>query len=191
MPSSGSGAKVKVIKMHFEIPIEPHTASRPRWTNKGDLTVTHMPKGYREFRNKFNNWLVEWLNETHDELLLYLSHLEDGRPIMNSYVDRRGRHQSQLVADFAGYKVKLVCVIPRPKHSLRAFPVSAGTADIDNYSKAVVDGIFSSDAAKYIGLNDLWIQDMRSIKRYTAIDSDETPHIEVDIWRIEKGGRLT
>ena len=59
MPSSGSGAKVKVIKMHFEIPIEPHTASRPRWTNKGDLTVTHMPKGYREFRNKFNNWLVE------------------------------------------------------------------------------------------------------------------------------------
>ena len=94
MPSSGSNAKARVIKMHFEIPIEPHTASRPRWTNSGNLTVTHMPKGY-------------------------------------------------------------------------------------------------SDAAKYIGLNDLWIQDCRAIKRYTAIDSDETPHIEVNIWRIEKGGRLT
>ena len=191
MPLSDSNVRAKVIKMHFEIPIEPHTASRPRWTNSGNLTVTHMPKGYREFRTKFNNWLVEWLAETHDELLIYLSHLADGRPIMNSYVDRRGKRQSRLVADFAGYKVKLIFVIPRPKKSLRAFPVSSGTADIDNYSKAVIDGVFSSDAAKYIGLNDLWIQDMRSIKRYTAIDSDEQPHIEVDIWRIERGGQLT
>ena len=62
---------------------------------------------------------------------------------------------------------------------------------MDNLQKAVIDGIFESDEAKYLKLNDRWIQESVSQKRYTKIDSDEEPHIELEIRRIELGRGYT
>ena len=61
----------------------------------------------------------------------------------------------------------------------------SGTADLDNYAKAVIDMMFESSAFKDVGVNDRWIQSMNLTKRYTI--GDEVSHIEVDIHQIRLG----
>ncbi len=184
-----------MIQLDIKIPLEPHTASRPRWTAKGDLTITRMPKGYREWRIQFNNWFVDYLQRTDDELLYYLTHLKDGRPIVNVWTttNRKGEEvkHHKLIEDFCGYFVKIIFVIQRPSNTLRPYPLGGNTADLDNYYKAVTDGIFSSEAGKMLKLNDRWITESQQLKRYTLAGTNEQPHIDLTIKRIERGGLYT
>lgn len=163
--------------MKFTIPIEPHTASRPRFSEKtGRVTKTYIDNAYRKWRKDFQNLFNQYLNETNNELLVYMATLKDGRPIINNH---------KIIDSFNGYIVRVVCVLKRPKHSRRTFPVASNTADIDNLYKAVTDSIFESKAFKYAGINDRWIQSIQSTKRYTMLGTDEKPHVEVEIKRIE------
>ena len=179
----------------IDIPLVPHTASRPNWTAKGDLTITHMPKGYREWRLQFASWFNQYLEATNDELLVYLSHLQDGRPIVSTWTttNRKGEKvkHHKLISDFYGYFVKAIFVLPRPANNLRPYPFETKTADLDNYYKAVIDGVFESEGAKAVKLNDRWIQEAQIQKRYTLPDGKEQPHIELEIKRIERGGQYT
>ena len=181
--------------MIINIPLAPQTASRPNWTDKGNLTVTHMPKRYREWRIQFAKWFNQYLDETNDELIKYLSSLSDGRPIVSTWTttNRRGDtvHHHQLVSDFYGYFVKVIFVLQRPANNMRPFPFETRTADLDNYYKAAIDGIFESEAEKTVKLHDRWIQEAQIQKRYTLPGSEEQPHIELEIKRIERGGQYT
>lgn len=181
--------------MIIKIPMEPHTASRPNWTSRGDLTITHMPKGYREWRLKFANWFNQYLEATNDDLLVYLSHLQDGRPIITTWTtkNRKGEEvkHHKLISDFYGYFVRVIFVLPRPANNMRPYPFETKTADLDNYYKAAVDGIFESEGAKAVKLNDRWIQEAQIQKRYTLPGGKEKPHIELEIKRIERGGQYT
>lgn len=171
--------------MKIIIPLEPHTAGRPRFSSRtGKVTRTIMDQGYREWRIQFDRWFEDYLNRTHDELLNFLTEMSDGRPIRN---EKTGR----LIGDFNGYIVRIICVIRRPKGNLRAFPVATNTADLDNYFKAVTDGMFESKPFKTIGINDRWIQTIQANKRYTALGTYETPHIEVEIQKIELEGPIS
>lgn len=159
--------------------MEPHTAGRPRYSMKtGRVNRTVMDQGYREWREKFQIWFENYLNETNDALLNYMTALSDGRPIRNE-------ETTKLVNDFNGYFVRIICVLKRPKGSRRAFPFNSNTADLDNYYKAVSDGMFESRPFKAVGINDRWIQTIQANKRYTVLGTDELPHIEVEIKRIE------
>lgn len=162
------------------IPLEPHTASRPNWGVNGHATMTYMPDGYRKFRNEFNDWFLDYLEQTDSELFKYLTHLHDGRSIRYRYGGR-----DLLEDDFFGYSVTVICVISRTSKDYRQFPVATRTADIDNYVKAVTDGIFGSEPAKYFKLNDRFIQELHAQKRYTQYDTDEKAHIEVVFKRME------
>lgn len=166
----------------FTVPLEPQTASRPNWTAAGRSTRTFMPKRYREWRKDFNDWFLDWLSDTDSELFYFLTHLQDG-----SWVRERGEDGTlgPVSTRFYGYAFELTFVLPRTAHELRVFPIATRTADIDNYTKAVTDGIFESEPAKHYGINDRWIQDLHAIKRYTWYGSEEKPHIEVVIKRIE------
>lgn len=179
--------------MIINVPLEPHTASRPNWSAKGQLTITHMPKGYRDWRERFASWFNGYLNETDDELLYYLSHLSDGRPVVNTWETKTGKavKHSRIISDFYGYFFKIVFVIKRPTNNLRPYPFATNTADIDNYYKAITDGIFQSEGAKYVGLDDRWIQEVQLQKRYTLPGGRERPHIDIEIKRIERGGQYT
>lgn len=166
------------------IPLEPHTASRPNWATKGrHATRTYMPEGYRKFRHAFKRWFDDYLMTHHNDLMYFLTHLKDGRAIRHHSV-HEGR-EGDLLEDFYGYSFKIVFVISRTKNEERVFPIATRTADIDNYTKAITDGIFESDAAKYFKLNDRWIQHLDCYKRYTWLDSDEQGHIEIEISRME------
>lgn len=168
--------------MKIVIPLEPHTAGRPRFSARtGRVTRTVMDQGYRKWRLKFDDWFEQYLNETHDELLNFLTAMDDGRPIRNEVTGK-------LLSDFNGYIVTVLCVLKRPKGNVRAFPIATTTADLDNLYKAVTDGIFESKPFKTIGINDRWIQAIHATKRYTALGTDEKPHIEVEIQKIELGG---
>ena len=155
----------------------------------------YMPAGYRRWRERFSKWLDSYLEKTDDELMTYLTHLSDGRPIVNVWTrtkrngDKEKRHI--FVDDFCGYFVKTIFILKRPNGNLRPYPLAGNTPDLDNLQKAVIDGIFGSDEAKYLKLNDRWIQESVSQKRYTKIDSDEEPHIELEIRRIELGRGYT
>lgn len=164
--------------MKFTIPLEPQTASRPKYSETtGRVSRMYMPPKYRKWRDELREWLVEWLNETDNQLLKELLYLPDGRPIRNEDTDK-------LDDDFSGYIIKLVFVMKRTDGNTRAFPVASNTSDIDNLFKAVTDGLFESEPFKELGLNDRWIQSNVSTKRYTALGTDEQPHIEVDIKHI-------
>ncbi len=165
--------------MKIFIPMEPHTAGRPRFSSRtGKVTRTVMDQGYRKWRQKFNTWFEQYLNDTQDELLNFLTVMNDGRPIRNEVTGK-------LLSDFNGYIVRVICVLKRPKGNLRAFPIATNTADLDNLYKAVTDGIFESEPFKGIGINDRWIQTIQANKRYTALGTNEKPHIEVEILKIE------
>lgn len=159
--------------------MEPHTAGRPRFSAKtGRVSRTVMDQGYRRWREAFDSWFIDYLNQTNSALIEYMVHLSDGRVIRNE-------ETGKLVPDFYGYLVRVVCVLRRPKHNRRPFPLSSNTGDIDNLYKAITDGIFESHPFKEVGINDRWIQILQASKRYTALDTDEKPHIEVTIERIE------
>ena len=167
----------------FTVPLAPQTASRPNWTPHGRATRTFMPEKYRRWREDFNDWFIDFLTETDSELFYFLTHLQDGTWIRER--DEEG-NLGPVSDRFFGYAFELVFVLPRTAHETRALPIATRTADIDNYFKAVIDGIFESEPAKHYGLNDRWIQDIHVTKRYTWYDSDEKPHIEVGIKRIER-----
>lgn len=165
--------------MKFTVPMAPHTAGRPRFSAKtGRVTRTVMDQGYRKWRQQFQAWFEKYLNETNNELLNYMTATRDGLPIRNE-------ETGELIDDFNGYLVRIICVMKRPRGSRRTFPLSSNTADIDNLYKAVTDGMFESRPFKYVGINDRWIQTMQANKRYTMLNTDEKAHIEVEIKRIE------
>lgn len=165
--------------MKFVVPMSPHTAARANFNGEtGRVSRTYMDQGYRKWRDQFNNWFIDYLNHTDNALLNYLTSMSDGRPIRNEAT-------TQLIPDFNGYLVRIIFVLKRPKNSKRTFPVASNTADLDNLYKAITDGIFESEPARYVGLNDRWIQTLQTSKRYTALNTAEQPHIEVEIKRIE------
>lgn len=166
----------------FTVPLEPQTASRPNWTPAGRSTRTFMPAKYRKWREDFSDWFLDYLADTDSELFYFLTHLQDG-----TWVRERGEdgELGPVSERFYGYAFELTFVLPRTAHELRVFPIATRTADIDNYTKAVTDGIFESEPAKHYGINDRWIQDLHAIKRYVWYGSEEKPHIEVSIRRIE------
>lgn len=161
------------------IPMEPHTAARARFNpNTGRVSRTIMDQGYRAWRKQFERWFENYLNETDNRLLNYLTALSDGRPIRNE-------ETGELIDDFNGYIVRVICVLKRPKNSRRTFPVASNSPDLDNLYKAVTDGMFESYPFKTVGINDRWIQTFEGNKRYTVYGTKEKPHIEVEILRIE------
>lgn len=165
--------------MKFVVPMAPHTAGRPRFSAKtGRVNRTVMDQGYRKWREKFQEWFEEWLNDTDNALLDYLTATSDGVPVRNE-------ETGAIIDEFNGYIVRIICVLKRPKGSRRAFPFASNSADLDNYYKAVTDGIFESRPFKTVGINDRWIQTIQANKRYTMLGTDEKPHIEVEIKKIE------
>ena len=165
--------------MKFTVPMEPHTAGRPRFSEKtGRVTRTTMDQGYRKWRNQFQQWFGEFLKKNHDDLLNYMTADKNGVPIRNEQT-------GEIIDSFNGYLLRIIFVLKRPKNSRRAYPFASNTADIDNYFKAVSDGMFESQAFKTVGLNDRWVQTLQCMKRYTMLGTDEKPHIEVEILRIE------
>lgn len=165
--------------MKITIPMEPHTAGRPRFSDKtGRVSKTFMDPAYRKWRAKFQAWFEQYLNDTDNKLLKYMIVTSKGLPVRNE-------ETGQLIPSFNGYFVKVICVIKRPKSVKRAFPFASNTADLDNYYKAVLDGIFESRPFKQMGINDRWVQASQATKRYTMLGTDEKPHIEFEITRIE------
>lgn len=169
-----------IVAFKLIVPLEPHTASRPNWGVNGRPTRAYMPDGYRKFRERFNDWFMDYLEKTDSELFRYLTHLQDGRPIRHEVFGK-----NVIEDDFFGYSVTVVCVITRTASDTRPFPIATRTADIDNYAKAVTDSIFSSEPAKYFHLNDRWMQELHAQKRYTRYGTDEKAHIEIIIRRME------
>ena len=165
--------------MKFTVPMEPHTAGRPRFSDKtGRVTRTVMDQGYRRWREQFQEWFENYLTKHNNDLLNYMTATADGLPVRNE-------ETGQIIDAFNGYLVRIICVLKRPKGSRRTFPFASNTPDIDNLYKAVSDGMFESKPFKYVGINDRWIQTLQCMKRYTMLGTDEKPHIEVEILRIE------
>ena len=165
--------------MKFTVPMEPHTAGRPRFSDKtGRVTRTVMDQGYRKWREHFQEWFENYLTKHNNDLLNYMTATKEGLPVRNE-------ETGQIIDAFNGYLVRIICVLKRPKGSRRAFPSASNTPDIDNLYKAVSDGMFESKPFKYVGINDRWIQTLQCMKRYTMLGTDEKPHIEVEILRIE------
>lgn len=165
--------------MKFVVPLSPQSAGRPKFNGQtGRVTKTYMDPKYRQWRAKFDEWFIDYLNQTNNELINYLATTKNGEPIRNE-------ETGKLVSNFYGYFVKVICVMARPKGNHRPFPFGSNTPDLDNLYKAVTDGMFESEPFKYTGLNDRWIQTSQQMKRFTALGTDEKPHIEVEIRRIE------
>lgn len=168
-----------MINVKITIPIEPHTAGRARFNPRtGRVTRAVMDQGYREWREKFSDWFIDYLNRTNNELLNYLTALSDGQPIRNE-------ETKKIIDAFNGYMVRIICVLKRPKNSRRTFPIASNSPDLDNLYKAVTDGMFESEPFKVVGIDDRWIQSIQTMKRYTVLGTDEQPHIEVEIKQIE------
>lgn len=91
-----------------------------------------------------------------------------------------------LIDFSAGTASALFYFLTHLQDGTRVFPIATRTADVDNYTSAVMDGIFESKPVKHYGLNDRWIQELHTTKRYTWFGSEEKPHIEVSIKRIER-----
>ncbi|EDP6423474.1 RusA family crossover junction endodeoxyribonuclease [Campylobacter jejuni] len=165
--------------MRFDIPLPPMNASRPEFNSQGQSPRAFIRKAYRDWRIEFDEWFNNWLDETDaqlfKELMFLKGHIDDFDYL---YRTKRGR----LRDEFEGWSFNIILVIQRPKSIERAFPVSGG--DIDNYAKAVLDGIFENPIAKENRLNDKFIQDLHVTKRYTWLDSNEKPHIEVEVNQI-------
>ncbi|NEF83237.1 RusA family crossover junction endodeoxyribonuclease [Lactobacillus murinus] len=171
-----TGTKGKEIAMRFDIPLKPQNASRPNFNSQGQAPRAFMQRKYRDWRHEFDKWFNDWLEETNarifKELMFLNGHIDD---LDYLYRNSHGR----LKPEFEGWSFNIVFVIERPKSVDRGFPVSGG--DLDNYAKAVIDGIFENPIAKMNRLNDKFIQDLHVTKRYTWLDSDEKPHIEVEV----------
>lgn len=175
------------------IPLAPQTASRPKWSSRSG--GGHFDERYTRWRVEFAKWLNGYLEDTQGALIQYMSHLSDGSWIREdlredkAQTDENGNpiwHWGRLDERFYGYAVTLVFVLARPKGELKVYPVNTHTADLDNYQKAVIDGLFESGLVQDLKLNDRWIQEVHAQKRYTWYGSDEQSHIELTIQRLEE-----
>lgn len=176
----------KVAKeITFRIPFAPVTAKRPRLGAGGHART---PDDYRDYLRAVRAWLEDWLDNQpkgYENPLYVLTHLEYGAPIrvVEAKADKGKKHP--LNPRFCGYYVHLTFVLKRPKTVKTAFPMAANAGDLDNYYKACVDSVFGSEPFRYAGLDDRWIQGSSQIKRYTALGTDEQPHTDVVIKRLE------
>lgn len=168
--------------MRFTMPFAPVSAARPNWnTQTGKVNSrSYMPVRYKEWREKADFWFEDWLAQTDCQLIKELIYFDSD-------------DKSTLVKDrktglfnpyFYGYQVKILMVLPqKSKKVLRAFPLSANQADIDNYSKAVIDAIFQSKSFKNARIDDRFIQDLHAKKRLCM--QGEEPHTDIEISMIK------
>lgn len=181
----------------FNIPYAPQSAYRPRLGNSR-RSVT-MDARYRVWREATGTWFDKWLKANDFDLVKHMFGTDingepyntlrdvDGEPREEPVIDKKtgnvklGKLRGNLRHDFSGWVVEIVFVLERPKDNLRYSPVSAQTADLDNYVKGVIDMMFESEIFQYVGFNDRYIQSQSLIKRYSKLNSDEKPHIEVSI----------
>lgn len=174
-------AKQSKREFKFTVPLPPQPAVRPRFNASGYVTrrgQTHNNPVYAKWRADFEEWFSNWLIETNGELLNYLAFK------VGSNQEKLVRKKTGFINDFYGYQMQLVFVCERPKTVTKTFPTSKEIGDIDNFTKAVLDGIFQSEQIKPTRLDDKLVQIVRATKRFTKLDSDEKPHIEVTLVQI-------
>ncbi|KRL79771.1 hypothetical protein FC36_GL000297 [Ligilactobacillus equi DSM 15833 = JCM 10991] len=115
---------------------------------------------------------------------------QDGRPILDQdgyVISRYGQKMpilGQIRDDYLGIKVRIMFILPRRNSRKttefdRPFPVDSNTADIDNYTKAILDAFFETPIFKETGLNDRHIQSLFVQKRY--VDKDEEAGILLEM----------
>lgn len=177
--------------MQFTIPFAPVSASRPNWSAKnGRATRTYIPKHYKEWREKTNEWFEDWLEQTDYKLIRELIRLSPQASLKNKNDEGRERILVQLESkknknDFAenfwGFEVKMLLYV-EVQNVNKPYPLASNTGDLDNYYKAVTDMMFESDSFKKAGFNDRWIQKASIMK--LAVPKGEGKII-VDISRIE------
>src|SRR5699024_12333292 len=113
--------------------MEPHTAGRPRFSDKtGRVTRTVMDQGYRKWRERFQEWFENYLTKHNNDLLNYMTATADGLPVRNE-------ETGHIIDAFNGYLVRIICVLKRPKVSRGAFRFAGHPHDTENLSKAVKD----------------------------------------------------
>ena len=164
--------------MRVTFPFEPVSAARPNWnTQTGKVNNRgYMPAKYKEWRIKANDFFENWLEEQEYKPMEDLLYIDPEKKVL-------AKENGVFNPYFYGYKVRILCVLPqRSKNTYRPFPLSANQADIDNYSKAVIDAIFQSESFKRAKIDDRFIQDLHAKKRNCR--PDEEPHIDVDISKI-------
>lgn len=166
--------------MKLTYPFEPVSAARPNWNTKtGKLNSrSYMPTKYRNWRIKaddyFENWLAERDYKPMDELL----YIDKDKKVL-------AKENGVFNPYFYGYRVRILIVLPQVgKNTYRAFPLSASQADIDNYSKAVIDSIFQSETFKKAKIDDRFIQDLHAKKRLCM--PNEEPHVDIEITMLRR-----
>lgn len=146
-----------------------------------------MPKRYFQWRKAFAEWLDGWMVDHGEALFKELLTLPDGRPVFTEReVTRNGKTTTarDYATEFGGYRVMITFVIKRPHGSERPFPFSPTVGDLDNLYKSVVDGFFGSSYFKDFGLDDRLINGASMLKRYTALGTNEKPHIDFEIVKL-------
>lgn len=172
--------------MKIKVPLPPQSASRPNFNSKGKAKA-HMPKRYFQWRKAFAEWLDGWMVDHGEALFKELLTLPDGRPVFTEReVTRNGKPTTarDYTPEFGGYRVMITFVVARPNGSERAFPFSPTVGDLDNLYKSVVDGFFGSSYFKDFGLDDRLINGASMLKRYTALGTNEKPHIDFEIVKL-------
>lgn len=169
--------------MRFTMPFAPVSAARPNWnTQTGKVNSrSYMPVRYKEWREKADFWFEDWLAQTDCQLIKELIYFDpDDKSTLV-----KDRKTGLFNPYFYGYQVKILMVLPqKSKKVLRAFPLSANQADIDNYSKAVIDAIFQSKSFKNARIDDRFIQDLHAKKRLCM--QGEEPHTDIEISMIKR-----
>lgn len=164
------------------MPFAPVSAARPNWnTQTGKVNSrSYMPVRYKEWREKADFWFEDWLAQTDCQLIKELIYFDpDDKSTLV-----KDRKTGLFNPYFYGYQVKILMVLPqKSKKVLRAFPLSANQADIDNYSKAVIDAIFQSKSFKNARIDDRFIQDLHAKKRLCM--QGEEPHTDIEIAMIK------
>lgn len=166
------------LKMRLTYPFAPVSASRPNWNTKtGKLNSrSYMPKRYADWRIKADRYFEKWLKEREYKPLEELLYMDKEKQVL-------AKENGVFNSFFYGYRVRLLIVLPQTNKKIqRAFPLSANQADIDNYSKAVIDSIFQSATFKRAKIDDRFIQDLHAKKRLCM--RDEEPHTDIEITMI-------
>ena len=163
----------------FDIPIEPMPAPRARTSKLGG----YFKNEYNIWRKRVDMWFNDFLSATNYELIFRMNGSEDGYKTIRDIKSglprdpETGKLRGKLRSDFIGYRFTITYVVTRPNNEYRPFPVKR--ADIDNYTKATIDALFENHNFYDMGINDQFIQILNTSKRYTKLDTDEKPHIEV------------
>ncbi len=164
--------------MKITLPFEPVSAARPNWNlaNGKINSRSYMPARYRKWRIKADEYIENWLSERNYEPINDLIYLNPEKHI-------KARENGIFSPYFFGYKVRILIVLPQlSKKIYRAFPLSTSQADIDNYSKAVMDAVFQSETFKRAKIDDRFVQDLHSKKRLCM--QNEEPHTDIEITMI-------